>query len=107
MIVIDNTILAGAIPSLARELHAHETDLQWIATSYGLVLAGLLLPFAVLGDRYGRKGLLLIGLSIFGAASGAAAFATSPVMLSITRGCMGVGGACAMPATLSVLGNVF
>jgi MFS family permease len=107
MIVIDNTILAVAIPSLARELHADETDLQWIATSYGLVLAGLLLPFAVLGDRYGRKGLLLIGLGVFGAASGAAAFATSPVMLSITRGCMGIGGACAMPATLSVLGNVF
>ena len=62
MIVIDNTILAVAVPSLARELPAGETDLQWIATSYGLVLAGLLLPFAVLGDRHGRKGLLLIGL---------------------------------------------
>jgi MFS family permease len=107
MIVIDNTILSVAIPSLARELHADETDLQWIATSYGLVLAGLLLPLAVLGDRYGRKGLLLIGLSVFGIASGAAAFATSPIVLSITRGAMGIGGACAMPATLSVLGNVF
>ncbi len=107
MIVIDNTILTVAIPSLARELHADETDLQWIATSYGLVLAGLLLPLAVLGDRYGRKGLMLIGLAVFGVASGAAAFATSPIMLSITRGFMGIGGACAMPATLSVLGNVF
>ena len=107
MIVIDNTILAVAIPSLGRELHAGETDLQWIATSYGLVLAGLLLPLAVLGDRYGRKGLLLTGLAVFGAASGAAAFATSPLMLTITRGVMGVGGACTMPATLSILGNVF
>jgi MFS family permease len=107
MIVIDNTILAVAIPSLGRELHADETDLQWISTSYGLVLAGLLLPLAVIGDRYGRKGLLLIGLALFGAASGAAAFATSPLMLTITRGVMGVGGACSMPATLSILGNVF
>jgi MFS family permease len=107
MIVIDNTILTVALPSLARELHADETDLQWIATSYGLVLAGLLLPLAVLGDRYGRKGLLLVGLTVFGAASGTAAFATSPIMLSITRGAMGIGGACAMPATLSILGNVF
>ncbi len=107
MIVIDNTILAVAIPSLGRALHADETDLQWIATSYGLVLAGLLLPLAVLGDRYGRKGLLLTGLVVFGAASGAAAFATSPLMLTVTRGVMGVGGACTMPATLSILGNVF
>jgi len=107
MIVIDNTILAVAVPSLARELHADETDLQWIATSYGLVLAGLLLPFAVLGDRHGRKGLLLTGLAIFGVASGAAAFAGSPLMLTVARGAMGVGGACTMPATLSVLGNVF
>ena len=107
MIVIDNTILAVAIPSLGRELHADETDLQWIATSYGLVLAGLLLPLAVLGDRYGRKGLLLTGLAVFGAASGAAAFATSPLVLTITRGVMGIGGACTMPATLSILGNVF
>src|SRR4029079_7820180 len=96
MIVIDNTILSVAIPSLARALHADETDLQWIATSYGLVLAGLLLPLAVLGDRYGRKGLLLIGLAVFGVASGAAAFASSPIVLSITRGVMGIGGACAM-----------
>ena len=71
------------------------------------MLAGLLLPFAVLGDRYGRKGLLLIGLTIFGAASGVAAFATTPLMLAVTRGAMGVGGACTMPATLSILGNVF
>ena len=97
----------GRDPEPRRELHADETDLQWIATSYGLVLAGLLLPLAVLGDRYGRKGLLLIGLAVFGAASGAAAFATSPLMLTITRGAMGVGGACTMPATLSILGNVF
>ena len=107
MIVIDNTILAVAIPSLARELPPSETDLQWIATSYGLVLAGLLLPLAVLGDRRGRKGVLLIGLAVFGAASGAAAFATSPLMLAVARGVMGVGGACTMPSTLSVLGNVF
>jgi MFS family permease len=107
MIVIDNTILAVAIPSIARELHASESDLQWIGTSYGLVLAGLLLPVAVLGDRHGRKGLMLIGLAIFGAASGAASLSNTPAQLAVARGVMGVGGACTMPATLSVLGNVF
>jgi MFS family permease len=107
MVAIDNTILAVAIPNLARELHATESDLQWIAAGYGLVLAGLLLPLAVFGDRHGRKGLLIVGLLIFGASSAAASFASTPAQLVVARGVMGIGGACTMPATLAVLGNVF
>ncbi|MCU1427406.1 MAG: drug resistance transporter, EmrB/QacA subfamily [Actinomycetia bacterium] len=107
MVVIDNTILAVAIPSIGKALHADETALQWITTSYSLVLAGLLLPLAVMSDRRGRKTLLIVGLAIFGVASTAAAFATTPAMLVCARGAMGVGGACAMPASLSVLNSVF
>ena len=107
IVVIDNTILAVAIPAIERGLHTNETGLQWIGSAYGLVLAGLLLPLAVIGDRRGRKGLMLIGLVIFGLSSGVAAFSTSAAMLAIARGAMGVGGACTMPSTLSILGNIF
>ena len=107
MVVIDNTILSIALPSISRALHTDETGLQWISTSYALVLSGLLLPLAVLGDRFGRKGLLLIGLTVFGVASAAAAFSENATQLAALRGVMGIGGACTMPATLAILGNVF
>jgi MFS family permease len=107
MVVIDNTILSIALPSISSALHTDETGLQWISTSYALVLSGLLLPLAVIGDRFGRKGLLLVGLSVFGVSSAAAAFASDAAHLAVLRGAMGVGGACTMPATLAILGNVF
>jgi MFS family permease len=107
VIVIDNTILNVALPTLRRDLRASETDLQWITTAYALVLSGLLLPLAVVGDRFGRRRLLLTGLVIFGSASTIAAFTTSPVQLAVTRGVMGIGGAATMPSTLSILGNIF
>ncbi len=106
-IVIDNTILNVALPTLRRELHATETDLQWITTAYALTLSGLLLPLGVLGDRFGRRGLLLGGLTVFGAALAVAAFTSSPLQLALARGVMGIGGAATMPATLSILGNIF
>ena len=107
IIVVDNTILAVAFPSIEHGLRTGETGLQWIGSAYGLVLAGLLLPLAVVGDRRGRKGLLLLGLVIFGTASAAAAFAESATALAVARGAMGIGGACTMPSTLSILSNVF
>ncbi|MDQ1415632.1 MAG: hypothetical protein QOF81_1245 [Acidimicrobiaceae bacterium] len=106
-IVIDNTILNVALPTLRRGLHASETDLQWVTTAYALTLSGLLLPLGVLGDRFGRRGLLLTGLLLFGSASAVAAFTSSPLQLALARGAMGVGGAASMPATLSILGNIF
>lgn len=107
IVVLDNTILSVAIPSVGDELRADETELQWITAAYSLVLAALLLPLAGLGDRFGRKGLLLTGIVIFGVSSAGAAFAASSGQLIVARGLMGIGGAATMPATLAVLGNVF
>jgi EmrB/QacA subfamily drug resistance transporter len=107
MVALDNSILNVALPHIRDQLGASESGLQWITTAYGLVLAGLLLPLAVLGDRHGRKVLLLAGLVVFGCASAVAAFTASTGVLVVARGFMGVGGACAMPATLSIIGNIF
>jgi len=107
IVVLDNTILSVAVPSVGEALRADETSLQWITAAYSLVLAALLLPLAGLGDRFGRKGLLLVGVVIFGCSSAAAAFAATSGQLTVARGFMGVGGAATMPATLAVLGNVF
>lgn len=106
IVVLDNSILSVAIPSLGEDLEASESALQWITAAYSMVLAALLLPLAGLGDRFGRKGLLLVGIAIFGASSGLAAFAASSGQLVLARGLMGIGGAATMPATLAVLGNV-
>ncbi|MGH9124660.1 MAG: MFS transporter [Acidimicrobiales bacterium] len=106
-IVLDNTILNVALPTLRRALRASESDLQWITTAYALTLSGLLLPLAVLGDRFGRRRMLLAGLTLFGTASAVAAFTTSPIQLALARGAMGIGGAATTPSTLSLLGNIF
>ncbi|MCU1484505.1 MAG: transporter, partial [Actinomycetia bacterium] len=107
MVSLDNSILNVALPHIRDQLGASESGLQWITTAYSLVLAGMLLPLGVIGDRHGRKVLLVTGLAIFGAASALAAFTTSTGVLVVARGLMGVGGACAMPATLSIIGNIF
>jgi EmrB/QacA subfamily drug resistance transporter len=107
MVVVGNTVLNVALPTLVRDLHATSTELQWMVDSYGLVFAGLLLTAGALGDRFGRKGALVAGLVIFGVASGTSAFATSPAHLIVTRAVMGLGAAFVMPATLSILTSVF
>lgn len=107
IIVIDNTILNVALPTLVRDLGATNTELQWIVDAYVVVFAGLLLTMGALGDRFGRRGALEAGLVLFGAASLASAFATSPGQLIATRAAMGIGGALIMPATLSIITNIF
>ena len=107
LIILGNTVLNVALPTLQRELHAKQTDLQWMVDAYSLVFAGLLLTAGALGDRFGRKGFLSLGLSIFGLASIAATQATSPGQIIAARALMGVGAAFVMPATLSILTNVF
>jgi EmrB/QacA subfamily drug resistance transporter len=107
IIVMDNTILNVALPTLARDLDATGSQLQWIVDSYVLVFAGLLLCAGALGDRFGRRGALSAGLAIFGAGSAAAMMSGSASMLIAARGFMGIGGAFIMPATLSILTNVF
>jgi MFS family permease len=107
MVALDNSILNVALPHIRDQLGASESGLQWITTAYSLVLAGLLLPLGVVADRRGRKGMMVAGLTVFGVASACAAFTTSTGVLVAARGAMGVGGACAMPATLSIIGNIF
>jgi EmrB/QacA subfamily drug resistance transporter len=107
MVVLGNTVLNVALPTLVRELGATSTQLQWMVDSYALVFAGLLLTAGALGDRFGRKGALIVGLVIFGGASLASAFANSADQLVATRAIMGFGAALVMPATLSILASVF
>ena len=107
VIGVDNTILNVALPTLVRDLHATTSQLQWIVDAYTLVFAGLLLTAGSLGDRFGRRRGLSVGLLIFGVGSVASALVGSPNHLIATRALMGVGGALIMPATLSIISNVF
>jgi len=107
VIVLDNSILNVAIPSIVRELDATNSDLQWIVDAYTIVFAGLLLTAGSLGDRYGRRPALQFGLVLFGIGSLLAALSNSADQLIGTRAFMGIGGAFIMPATLSIITNVF
>ncbi len=107
IIGMDNTILNVALPHLSEDLNASNSQLQWIVDGYVIVFAGLILTMGSLGDRFGRKGFLQLGLAVFVAGSVAAAFARSSAMLIAFRMVMGVGGAMIMPATLSLLTNIF
>jgi len=102
--------LAGlnvALPSLAEDTGASQSELQWLVNAYALVFAALLLPAGALGDRYGRKGVLLAGLGIFGLAATGALLTNDPPTLIGLRAAMGVGAALVMPATLSLITSVF
>jgi EmrB/QacA subfamily drug resistance transporter len=107
VIGLDNTILNVALPSLIKDLGASTSQLQWIIDGYVLVFAGLLLTSGSLGDRFGRRGALTIGLTIFGVGSLVCSMASSATALIFTRAFMGIGAALIMPATLSLLINVF
>ena len=107
LIALDNTILNVALPTLVRELDASASELQWIVDAYVLVFAGLLLTAGSLGDRFGRKGALNLGLLIFAAGALLATQAREPGQLIAMRAVMGVGGAFIMPATLSLITNIF
>ncbi len=107
VLIVDNTVLNVAIPTLIRDLHASSSDIQWMIDAYVLVFAGLLLTAGSLSDRHGRRRGLVTGLVVFGCASLAAAFAGSPGQLIAARAVMGIGGAFLMPGTLSILTTVF
>jgi EmrB/QacA subfamily drug resistance transporter len=107
IIGLDNTILNVALPTLQDHFHASASRLQWMVDAYMLVFAGLLLVFGTLGDRFGRKLALQAGVSVFGLASLAAPFAGSAGQLIAVRAGMGIGAALIMPATLSIIANVF
>src|SRR5579871_5719842 len=104
---LDLTVLNLALPDMAVTLHASTGDLQWISDSYSLVLAALILPAGLLGDRFGRKRILLIALVIFGLSSLACSYATSVGELIAARAVLGIGAAAIFPLALSVLPVLF
>jgi len=105
--VMDLTVLHLAVPQLSADLQPSSSQLLWIIDIYGFVVAGSLITMGTLGDRIGRRRLLMIGASAFGAVSLLAAFSTTPEMLIASRALMGVAGATLAPSTLSLIFNMF
>ena len=107
LVVVDNTIVNVALPTLSTDLNAGTTELQWIVDAYTLVFAALLLAFGHLGDRFGRKGALQLGMALFALTSVLAALSATSGQLVSARALMGIGAALVFPATLAILVNVF
>lgn len=107
LVAVDSTVLQVTVPALSEDLHPDAVALLWIVDAYPLVCASLLIFFGTLADRVGRKRILLLGYAGYAAASALAAFAATPMVLIAARGLLGVGGAMIMPATLSMLRQVF
>ena len=107
VINLDTTIVNVGLPSLVRELNASDSQLQWVVDAFNLLFAGSVLAAGSLSDRFGRKGMLLAGLSVFGLSSLAGGLTGSPGQLIAARAVMGVGAAMVFPATLSLLTNAF
>lgn len=107
VVVIDVTVLHIAVPQIAADLDPSATSLLWIVDVYPLVVAPLLVATGTLGDRFGRKRMLILGLVVFCAASALAAFAWSPAVLIAARAIQGVGGAMIMPSTMSIIRVAF
>ena len=109
-IVLDNTVLNIALKTISEPkggLGASQSQLEWAINSYTLVFAGLLFTFGVIGDRIGRKRMLMIGMTMFGLASLLSSYAQTPTQLILARALMGLGGAAVMPQTLSIITTVF
>jgi EmrB/QacA subfamily drug resistance transporter len=107
LVNLDTTLVNVALPAMVRQLHATTTELQWVVDSFNLVFAALLLTFGSLSDRFGRKGMLLAGLGVFGATTLTGGFTSSPAQLIAARSVMGLGAAMTFPATLSLISNIF
>src|SRR5262245_55984279 len=107
IVFVGNSSLNVAIPTLSRDLHATESQLQWVVAVYSLVFAGLLFSTGALGDRFGRKGMLQLGLVLFLVGAALASESKSMGQIIGCRAIMGVAGALIMPATLAIIINVF
>ena len=107
LVVMDLSVLFLAVPSLTRDLHPSSTELLWITDVYGFLIAGALIAMGALGDRIGRRKVLLSGSAAFGAASILASLSTSPEMLITARGIQGIAGATLIPSTMSLLFAMF
>ncbi|MBA2894881.1 MFS transporter [Nonomuraea soli] len=107
LVVMDMTILNVALPEISADLKPGSIELLWMVDVYSLVVAGLLVTMSSLGDRWGRKRMLLTGFAVFGVASVAVLWATTPAAVIAVRALLGVGGAMIMPSTLSMIRNLF
>ncbi|RZL74014.1 MAG: MFS transporter, partial [Rhodococcus sp. (in: high G+C Gram-positive bacteria)] len=107
VVSMDMSVLYLALPFMTADLEPTSNQTLWILDIYGFLLAGLLITMGSLGDRIGRRTLLMVGAVVFGAASLAATFSTSPEMLLVARALLGVGGATIAPSTLSLIRNMF
>lgn len=107
LVAVDATVLHVAVPAVTEDLRPGAIELLWIVDTYPLVCASLLILFGTLGDKVGRRRILLLGYALFGVASALAAFAPDAQVLILARALLGVGGAMIMPATLSILRQVF
>src|SRR5699024_2753737 len=107
LITVDMTVMGFAIPYLAEDLEPTSAQQLWIVDIYSFMLAGLLVLMGTIGDRIGRRRLLLSGAVAFGAASVLAAFAPNPELLILARAVLGIGGATLMPSTLALIRTIF
>ena len=107
LLALDITVLHLGVPRLSEELQPTATQLLWIIDIYGFMIAGFLVTMGSLGDRIGRRRLLILGAAAFGIASAAAAFSTTPEMLIASRAVMGIAGATLMPSTLALISSMF
>ena len=107
VVVLDNTVLNIALPTIQKDLGASQSELIWAVDAYVLVFAALLFTWGVLGDRFGRKRILMLGLTLFGVASAVCAFSVNAGMLIAFRALMGIGGAAVLPVTLAIITVVF
>lgn len=107
LVTMDLTLLHLAVPHISADLNPSSSQLLWITDIYGFLIAGFLVTMGTLGDRVGRRRLLLLGAAAFGVASLVTAYAQSPEMLILARGALGIAGACLAPSTLSLIRNMF
>jgi DHA2 family multidrug resistance protein-like MFS transporter len=107
LVAIDISVLAVALPSMGRALHASATELLWMTDSYNFMVAGAMLTAGAVADRIGRRRMILICAAIFAVASGFGAFATTPLLVILARAVMGLAGAAIVPASMALLGGLF
>jgi len=107
MLLLDITVVNVALPDIQQALHSSFADLQWVVDAYSLTLAAFLLTAGVLGDMFGRRGVFAIGLGIFSVSSFLCGISTSPLMLNLSRGAQGVGGAIMFATSLALIAQAF
>jgi DHA2 family multidrug resistance protein-like MFS transporter len=107
LVAVDISVLAVALPTMGRELHASATELLWMTDSYNFMVAGAMLTTGAIADRIGRRRMILVCAAIFAIASGIGAFATTPELVIVARGVMGLAGSAILPASMALLGGLF